>query len=197
MKLDFPATQRNKKPILQTLRDYITPDQRVLELASGSGQHAIHFAPRLRVSCWQPSDLDPQNLQSIASYARDSELVSEPLQLDISSAKWPVGRDFDAIFCANLIHISPWSVSLSLFDRARHHLRQSGLIILYGPFFIADVDPARSNLEFDRSLREMDPSYGIRLLQDVDALAKENGFTRLALHYMPANNCTVIYRAVP
>lgn len=191
-----PATLRNRDAIAAVLQHYLPHEGFVLEIASGSGEHIVHFArlmPHLR---WQPSDCEPAALESIAAWTVEAGLgnVAPPLLLDVHQPHWPVNHA-DAILCINMVHISPWSATLALFARAAALLPTGGLLYLYGPYLRDDVMTAASNLEFDASLKARNPQWGLRHLADVDALAERHSFARSALVEMPANNLSLIYRA--
>ncbi|QIQ86720.1 DUF938 domain-containing protein [Erythrobacter sp.] len=190
-----PATLRNREPILAVLRKELPTSGRVLEIAAGTGEHAVFFAGAFPQVEWMPSDPSPEAIASIAAYREDyaGENLAAPVMLDASARDWPVERA-DAVLCVNMVHISPWEASTGLFDGAARLLAKGAPLILYGPYFEADVEPAASNLEFDRSLKARDPRWGIRDLAEVDRLAARSGFTRTARHAMPANNLTLVYR---
>ncbi|MCU0659321.1 MAG: class I SAM-dependent methyltransferase [Polyangiaceae bacterium] len=194
-RLYAPATQRNRDPILDQLRRILPPEGLVLEVASGTGEHACHFAaalPRLR---WQPSDPVYENRQSIAAWAFELGVhhLLPPLDLDVLRSPWPVERA-DAVVAINLIHISPWSATLALLDHAAALLPAGGPLVLYGPYRRDGFPTAPSNEEFDRSLQERDPSWGLRHLETVVAEAKLRGLRLDEVIQMPANNLTVVLR---
>jgi SAM-dependent methyltransferase len=195
-----PAALRNREPILGILKQELPEWGLVLELASGSGEHALYFAEHMRGLEWQPSDPDPQALASIAAYHAEYNgegggvNLRRPVQLDAASPNWPVERA-DAILCINMVHISPWEATAGLFRGAAQILSGKNLpLVLYGPYFEQQVEPAPSNLQFDTSLRARDPRWGIRDAEKVDTLASEHGFTRSARYEMPANNLMLVYR---
>ena len=200
MKKHAPATLRNREAILGVLRQELPEWGVVLEVASGSGEHAVYFAEAMRGLEWQPSDPDPEAVASIVAYREDyasepdNVNLRAPLQLDVTAANWPLARA-DAIVCSNMIHIAPWAACEGLFAGAARILSGKNVpLILYGPFFEAEVEPAESNRQFDASLRSRNGQWGIRNLEDVDRLADTHGFTCTARHAMPANNLTVVYR---
>ena len=164
----------------------------VLEIASGSGQHVIHFARGLPQLTWQPSDPDPQARASVASHLADESLpnVRAPLDLDVRARPWPIGA-CDAILCINMIHISPWAATEALFAGA-HDVLASGVMYLYGPYRVNGRHTAPSNEAFDRSLRAQDSQWGVRDLEDVLRLARDAGFELLETVQMPANNLSVV-----
>lgn len=196
-KLHAPATQRNREPIAEVLARELPPTGRVLEIASGTGEHAVFFAARFPALEWQPSDPDEQALASIAAYRRDyqGENLAAPLLLDAAApAAWPI-KEAAAILCINMVHISPWAATEGLFAGAAEILGGKGLpLILYGPFFEQGVETAASNHDFDASLKARDGRWGIRDAEKVDSLAAAHGFARTARRAMPANNLMLVYR---
>ena len=198
MKKHAPAALRNREAILGILREELPGSGSVLEVAAGSGEHAVFFALALPDHLWLPSDPSEEALASIAAYRAEAGLpnCAAPIKLDASAADWPV-EEVDAIVCINMVHISPWEATRGLFAGAAQILRGKDLpLILYGPYFEQGVEPAPSNLQFDESLRARDPHWGIRRVEDMDAQAQAHGFTRTARHEMPANNLTLVYRAI-
>ncbi|MGB3753649.1 MAG: DUF938 domain-containing protein [Parerythrobacter sp.] len=195
MKRYAPATQRNSGPIADILATELAHDASVLEIASGTGEHAVFMAARFPHMTWQPSDPDAEAVHSIAAWREEaaSEAILQPIRLDARIAPWPVGT-FDAIFCANMIHIAPWDATVGLFESARTHLEPDGALLLYGPFMEADTTTAASNIAFDASLRERDAEWGIRELAACNDLARTNGLQLTARHTLPANNLIVVYR---
>ncbi len=175
--LDSPATRRNREPILEALRLRLDAGVAVLEIASGSGQHAAFFAAELSGLSWQPTDRDGANFDSIVDWAREhgAANVCAPLELDVTDHAWGVGS-FDAIFNANMIHISPWATCLGLFRGAARHLRPGGRLFLYGPFRVDGEHTAPSNAAFDADLRRRDPSWGVRDREAVEKVAVAQGF---------------------
>ena len=192
---DAPATHRNREPIFAVLQRWLTAPAKVLEIASGTGQHAVFFAERLPFVAWQPTDVDPEGLASISAWVEESDLenVAMPIELDVRAEQWPV-ENFDAVFNANMIHIAPWEVALGLFSGAARALRTGGLLFLYGPFKGAGEHTAASNAAFDADLRRRDPRWGIRELEVVEAAAKEAGLSRVEHVEMPANNRMLVFR---
>src|SRR4051812_21776124 len=160
-----PAADRNKEPILALLRRVLPAHGSALEIASGTGQHAVHFAQALAGWTWQPTDTDAAMLPVIAGHVADAGLanVRPPLLLDVMAPQWPVDR-YDAIYCANMLHIAPWACCAALMQGAARHLLPGGVLVTYGPYFEEGVAPAPSNLAFDASLRLRDPAWGIRRL---------------------------------
>lgn len=191
-----PAAERNKQPILEELRHLLPPTGKVLEIASGSGQHVVHFAAALPALIWQPTDRDARDCEAIAARREMAgmENLAEPVQLDVLQSPWPVGPDFDAVICINMIHISPWETTPALFAGAARHLRPGNArVVLYGPFREGGRHTAPSNEAFERWLLEKDPRFGVRNLEDVEAVARANGFTRIHLARLPANNLLVAF----
>lgn len=193
-----PAADRNKEPILAQLRETLGAQGTALEIASGTGQHAVWFAAGLPGWTWQPTDADPAMLpvmaQRIAQSGRSN--VLPPRHLDVTASPWPAfpGK-FDAIFCANMLHIAPWEACLALMAGAAGHLRAGGMLVTYGPYFERGVAPAASNVAFDESLRARDPSWGIRELEQVVAAAGSAGLVFAHRHAMPANNLLLVFTA--
>jgi SAM-dependent methyltransferase len=192
--LCWPAPERNKAAILEVLRRILPRRGRVLELASGSGQHVVYFARHLPELAFLPSDIDPRHLDSIRAWIAQTPLenVEAPRQLDVCAADYGIG-EVDAIFGANLLHISPWSCSEGLFDGARRHLAAGGVLALYGPFHVGGRPTAESNATFDADLRRRDPSWGVRDVDAVTALASRAGLVLRERIDMPANNQILVY----
>ena len=200
MKKHAPATLRNREAILGILRQELPEWGVVLEVASGSGEHAVYFADAMRGIEWQPSDPDGEALASIEAYraeyatGTDNVNLRAPVRLDAMSRDWPVSRA-DAIVCINMIHISPWEACEGLFAGAAQILDgRSVPVVLYGPFFEADVETAESNRQFDAGLRSRNARWGIRDVADVDRVARAHGLSRTARYAMPANNLVLVYR---
>jgi hypothetical protein len=193
-----PAAERNKGPILEVLRTLLPPTGTVLEIASGTGQHVVHFARALPGLHWMPSDAAAQARRSIAAWLASERLpnVAPPIELDVLERPWAVTGPIDAIVCINLIHISPWPVTTALFAEAREKLCESGLVYLYGPYKQQGRHTAPSNEAFDRSLRAQDPEWGVRNLEDVVETARSTGFEHLTTVEMPANNLSVAFRRI-
>ncbi|HET6282790.1 MAG TPA: DUF938 domain-containing protein [Polyangia bacterium] len=194
MKEIWPAAERNKQPILEVLRRVLPAEGTVLEVASGTGQHAAFFASQLPALSWQPSDIDDQNLVSIRAWvdeARRSNL-RPPCKLDVTQPDWGVGT-VEAIFNANMIHIAPWACCVGLVAGVGRHLAPSGVLVMYGPFRVGGAHTAVSNAEFDLSLKSRDPQWGVRDCEAVTALAEEAGLKLQERVPMPANNQILVF----
>ncbi len=196
MKKHAPATLRNREAIAAVLQEVLPPTGVVLEIASGSGEHALYFAEQFPDLDWQPSDPDREAIASILAYKAEYEGLNLriPLLLDASAPdSWEV-RSADAILCCNMIHIAPFAVAEGLFEGAAQTLSgQEAPLIIYGPFFERGVDAAPSNLTFDEGLQARDPRWGIRQLNNIDAVAAKHGMNRMARYEMPANNLLLVY----
>ncbi len=192
-----PSVQRNREDILGVLRDVLPEQGLVLEVASGSGEHAVYFAQGLPGVTWQPSDRDPQALASIRAWSEEAGLqnLRNPIELDVVGEDWGIERA-DAIVAINMVHISPWAACEGLITGAGRVLPPEGTLFLYGAYFRADRDTAPSNLEFDRSLRERDPRWGVRQLEKVVDTAAAAGLDLCSLVDMPNNNYSVVFRRV-
>lgn len=190
-----PATLRNRRPILQVLSRLLPETGEMLEIASGTGEHAVYFARRLPGIVWQPTDRDPELLASIEAWRDDAELENLPpaRRLDVRERPWPVERA-DAIFCSNMIHIAPWEAAEALFSGAAELLPPGGLLILYGPFREGARHTSESNRRFDEKLRAQDPAWGVRDRFEVEALAGRAGFALEERVPMPANNLLLVFR---
>lgn len=194
-RLDYPATGRNRDPILSILRDLLPANARVLEIASGSGQHAAYFAQALPGLRWQPSDIDEDVFASIRAWSEALDNVLEPVRIDTTHPSWftAVGEQ-DAIYCANMIHIAPWEAGLGLLAGAGQRLATEGQLILYGPFMRQGAHTAPSNASFHQSLLARNPAWGVRDLDVVALEADRHGLTLDRVMEMPANNLTVVFR---
>ena len=194
------AADRNKEPILAVLRQLLGPGGSALEIASGTGQHAAWFAAALPGWTWQPTDADASMLPAIAARIAEADLsnVRPPLRLDVEAPQWPTpqapfAERFDAIYCANMLHIAPWECCAGLMQGASRHLTEEGLLVTYGPYLEDAVPPAPSNLAFDADLRQRDPAWGIRHLNDVCAEAEAAGLQLVQRVTMPANNLLLAF----
>jgi hypothetical protein len=190
-----PAALRNREPIAEVLRDWLPSIGLVLEIASGTGEHAVHFAERFPNLDWQPSDIHPDALVSISAWRKQSGLTNlrPPLTLDASSADWPIDRA-DAVLSINMVHISPWASALGLIDGSARLLAPGAPLILYGPWLKGDVPTVQSNLAFDADLRRRDPEWGLRKVEDFAAAAAERGLNLVESRSMPANNMMLLLR---
>lgn len=200
-----PAAERNKAPILQVLQKVLPSDfaGQALEVSSGTGQHVTYFAKQFPNSRWQPTELEPSLISSISAYisAFESSNVLPPFVLDASlpfSAQNENLREssFDFIMCANLIHIAPWNVAEGLFAGAGIVLKPNGAMITYGPYAVDGVLSPDSNVQFDKTLRSRDSSWGIRDVRDVRELARRNGLSLEETFEMPANNKCLLFRKI-
>lgn len=189
--------ERNKEPILAILRELFADRCLVLEIGSGTGQHAAHFARALPHLVWQTSDL-PANHAGIRAWLAEAALANtpEPIVLDVGADVWPI-ETVDAIFCANTIHIISWPLVERLFEGVGRVLADGGLLVLYGPFNYRGQFTSESNARFDVWLRNRDPVSGIRDFEKVDALARAQGLQLVGDHEMPANNRTLVWRRHP
>lgn len=194
MKRHAPATKRNREPIRDVLRRFVSPGAHVLEIASGSGEHAVFLAHELGVASWQPTDLDPDALASIDAWRAGADLIAAARRLDVTERPWPTLPPTDVVFCANMIHIAPWRATEGLLSGAGSLLGPGGWLILYGPYKREGRHTAPSNEEFDASLRGRDPSWGVRDLEAVVARAEAEGFALVEVAEMPANNLTVVLK---
>jgi SAM-dependent methyltransferase len=190
-----PATLRNREPILDVLRSLLPSSGLVLEVASGSGEHVLHFARALPALRWQPSDPSPEARGSIAAWcaAEKPGNVLPPLDLDAASAAWPIARA-DAVLCINMVHISPWGATEGLMRGAGRMLASGGPLYLYGPYRRAGRALEPSNAAFDADLRRRDERWGLRALDAVVACAEASGLAFERIVEMPANNLSVIFR---
>jgi SAM-dependent methyltransferase len=193
--ISAPAAARNREPILGVLRDFLPRPALVLEIASGTGEHAVWFSSALSALTWQPTDHDPEALKSIAAWrdmAGPPNLLP-PLWLDASAEIWPVAQA-DAVVAINMVHIAPWTATQELIAGAARVLTQGGLLFLYGPFREGGMHTGAGNAAFDADLRARDPSWGIRDLDDIAALARLHGLMGPERIAMPANNLSVVFR---
>jgi hypothetical protein len=192
--LASPAAERNKDPILAVLRRVLLSAGTVLEIASGTGQHVVHFARGLPKLSWQPSEPDAGLRAAIETRIREAALanVRPPLALDVLDRPWPLERA-DAIVCINMIHIAPWAAAQALVGESQRLLQAGAPLVLYGPYRRGGRHTAPSNEAFDLSLRSRNPDWGVRDLDDVEQLAKTSGFALQETVEMPANNLTVVF----
>jgi SAM-dependent methyltransferase len=190
-----PAALRNREPIAEVLAEWLPERGLVLEIASGTGEHAAFFAERFPSLDWQPSDIHPDALTSIAAWRGACGLpnVRVPLTLDAASREWPI-EQADAILSINMVHISPWASALGLLDGAARLLPRGAPLILYGPWLKADIPTAPSNFDFDADLKRRDSAWGLRSVEDFAAEAEPRGFALDAVRQMPANNLMMLWR---
>lgn len=207
-----PATQRNREPILEVLLQVLPPTGTILEVSSGTGEHAVFFAPRLYPRKWIPSDPNPIARDSIAAWQAQcpADNLYPPIALDARDSIWAVERDelpeslqdidfkldpIVAIVNINMIHIAPWAACLGLMAGARRILPPGGILYLYGPFKQGGKHTAPSNAAFDESLRMQNPEWGVRDLDEVVAVAQAQNLSLVGTYTMPANNLSVIFKA--
>jgi SAM-dependent methyltransferase len=191
-----PATRRNRDAILEVLRRHAPTRGVALEIAAGTGEHAVHFARAFPELDWRPTDTDAEARASIAAWRADrgSPNLQAPVALDASRPEtWPVAAA-DLVLAINMIHISPWAATEGLMRGAAAVLPPGGILFLYGPYRETDVPTAPSNLAFDDSLTARDPAWGLRDLGEVTALAAAHGLARIDRVEMPANNLSVVFR---
>lgn len=197
LRLHSPAAERNRAPILDVLRSRLPEAGEMIEIAAGSGQHAAAFAEALPGWTWWPTDLQPHALASIDEWCAGRPNVKPARVLDVvaDDGAWAgLPPKVDAIYCANMIHISPWHACLGLMRGAARHLAPQGRLLLYGPYLVDGEPTAPGNLAFDADLRQRDAAWGLRRLADVQAAAHEAGLTFLERVAMPANNLMLLFR---
>ena len=195
VKRHAPATERNRDVIAQTLARLLPTEGLVLEVASGTDEHVVHFAKMFPALTWQPSDPDPIALASINAWRADSNLPNvRPAMLLDASADWPIAQA-DAVVCINMTHISPWAATVGLLRNAARLLPQSAVLFIYGPYNQRDVPLADSNAAFDASLRQQNALWGLRYVDDIAAEAHVSGLHLDSVIDMPANNLSLIFRA--
>ena len=195
VKRHAPATERNRDVIAETLARVLPTGGLVLEVASGTGEHAVHFAKLFPALTWQPSDPDPIALASINAWRADSNVPNmRPAMLLDASADWPVAQA-DAVVCINMTHISPWAATVGLLRNVARLLPPSAVLFIYGPYKQRDVPLAESNAAFDASLRQQNAEWGLRYVEDIAEEAHKFGLRLDAVIAMPANNLSLIFRA--
>lgn len=194
-KRSAPAALRNCAPIIDVLRDWLPPTGLVLEIASGTGEHAVAFASAFPNLDWQPSDVHPDALASIAAHHDGSALpnLRPPLMLDAAASEWPIASA-DALLSINMVHISPWASALGLIAGAARILSPRAPLILYGPWLSDAIETAPSNLDFDAILKARDPDWGLRRVEDFAAAAHDRGLNLAETRAMPANNLMLLFR---
>jgi SAM-dependent methyltransferase len=190
-----PAALRNREPIAEVLSEWLPPSGLVLEIASGTGEHAVYFAERFPALEWQPSDVHPEALTSIAAWREEVRLpnIRPPVVIDASAPDWPIDRA-DAVLSINMVHISPWASALGLLSGAARLLRPGAPLILYGPWLKDDISTAESNLAFDADLKLRDSEWGLRRVENFAAAADERGLALDQTRAMPANNMMLLLR---
>ena len=192
-----PATERNREPILKVLSKVLPRSSKVLEIASGTGEHAVYFASKLLSCHWIPSDINPESRSSITAWKNDSAIdnLSSPLSIDVTQNNWQSGlaEEIDSIVNINMIHIAPWQACLGLMKGAGQILPPSGILYLYGPYKRNGKHTAISNAHFDRSLRDRHPQWGVRDLEQVVEAAANANLKLQQVIEMPANNLSVIF----
>jgi SAM-dependent methyltransferase len=195
LKREAPATARNREPIAAVLREVLPAEGIVLEIASGTGEHAVYFARLFPDLLWRPSDPDPEALASIEAWRNEAGLQNllEARRLDVREPVWPIGAA-DAILCVNMVHISPWAATEGLMRGAARALPAGAPLVLYGPYRRAGVPTAPSNEAFDESLRARNPDWGLRDLEAVAAEAEARGLGMERVQEMPANNLALVFR---
>jgi cyclopropane fatty-acyl-phospholipid synthase-like methyltransferase len=195
MKQSSEAAERNREPIREVLAKFLPAQGMVLEIASGTGQHAVHMAQQFPNVVWQPTDVDPAALASISAWRDEAALPNllRPAELDVTKSPWPVARA-DAIVCVNMVHIVSWETVLALFGGAARTLSAGGLLYLYGPYRFHGVFTAKSNEEFDQSLRARDPSWGVRDVRELTVAGTRTGIGLEHTIAMPANNHSLVFR---
>jgi cyclopropane fatty-acyl-phospholipid synthase-like methyltransferase len=195
VKLKAPAAERNRAPILEVLREELPHTGTVLEIASGSGTHAVYFARELTPLRWQPSDLADDALESIGELRDESGLLNldPPLRLDVREPEWPIDR-VAAIVCINMLHIAPWEAAEALFRGASRVLPRGGPLCTYGPYRFDGSVTAASNQEFDRDLRARNPAWGLRDVRDLEVAARSFGLDLARTVPRPANNHVLVFR---
>ena len=189
------AAERNKGPIRDVLARVLPRRGVVLEIASGTGQHVVHFAKAFSGLTWQPSDPDSELRESIALRVRDEQLpnVNPPIDLDVARLPWPL-QTADALVSINLIHVAPWSATLALFEGAKTLLPPQHVLLLYGPYRRYGRHTSESNAQFDSDLRAHDPEWGLRDLEAVSDVAGRAGFVLAETVEMPANNFSLVFK---
>jgi hypothetical protein len=190
-----PAALRNREPIAEVLAQWLPKAGTVLEIASGTGEHAVQFAKAFPNLEWQPSDIHADALSSIEAWREEAGLrnLRTPIMLDAACQDWPVRRA-DAVLSINMVHISAWASALGLLDAAGRLLPSGGPLILYGPWLADDIDTAPGNLAFDADLKRRDPRWGLRRVEEFDAEGAARGLILCERRAMPANNMMLLFR---
>jgi SAM-dependent methyltransferase len=194
-RLSYPSASRNRDPILQVLLAHLPPSGLVLEIASGTGQHVAAFAAALPGLRWQPTDPMAEHRASIDTWAAELANVRTALDLDATAPDWPIDHA-DAVLCINMIHIAPWAATLGLVTGASRVLGPGGALILYGPFRRAGMKMEPGNAAFDADLRDRNPEWGLREIEEVAKVAADGGFGAPIIVAMPSNNHMLLFRRV-
>ncbi|KAG5899882.1 hypothetical protein JTB14_012345 [Gonioctena quinquepunctata] len=201
-KINYPAADRNKTPILGVLEKHLDKniDGKVLEISSGTGQHLAHFAPNFPRLTFQPSEYEASLFDSIRSHAFDTPTknIKEPLLINVvdDSSRWNVPRDFDYVININMIHVTPFHCTTGLFKNVGQILRPHGLLITYGPYANDGVLEPQSNMDFDKSIRQKDPTCGIRDIQELIKVADDAGIKLMYIYDLPANNKCLVWQKI-
>lgn len=187
-----PAAERNKQPILEQLQARLPAQGHALEIASGTGQHALHFLAGLPGWTWQPSDFDAESVARLRELR--AERLLEAVAIDVGQSQWPLGNArFELVYCANMLHIAPWTCCAGLMQGAARHLTPDGLLVTYGPYLEDEVETAPSNLAFDADLKARNPAWGIRQRAAVEREAQRAGLRLHERVAMPANNLLLVW----
>lgn len=188
-----PATTRNRDLIATNLKDILPSSGLVLEIASGTGEHIVHFAKIFPDLVWQPSDPDPTALASIAAWQNDAQRPNllAPIKID-AATDWEIGHA-GAIICINMVHISPWFATLGLLRNASRILTKGAPLFLYGPYTQNGVPTVASNLDFDKSLKSRNPEWGLRSVEAMESAARDIGLDLTNIIPMPANNLSLVF----
>ena len=190
----WPSAERNKAPIAEVLKRVLPEQGSLLEVSSGTGQHALHFTTALPGWTIQPSECDPELLETLrrrVELAKNARLLP-PIALDVTGEA--PALEPTAIYCANMVHIAPWAACVGLFRVASRLLPAGGLLVTYGPYSLHGEHTAESNARFDESLRERNAQWGVRDVDAIEQVAREHGFALVETHQMPANNLLLVWR---
>ncbi|MDV7339963.1 DUF938 domain-containing protein [Terasakiella sp. A23] len=196
-RLFYPATERNRDVILDVLKDFFPTKGQCLEIASGSGEHVVHFASAFPDVTFHPSDLEKDCLNSITAWTAHQGLtnIQPPQMLDTTQDNWDLPQ-LDAILCINMVHISPWEATIGLIEKAGTFLKEGGCLYLYGPYRRFGKHTAPSNESFEGWLKSKDERFGVRHMEEVEAEADKNGLKLSQIVDMPANNFSLVFRKV-
>ncbi len=188
-----PACERNREPILEVLRDWFADRRQLLEIGSGTGQHAVYFAAALPKLRWQASDV-PENLPGIRLWLKEAALPNTPAPIAWDVNDSPPAGEYDAVFSANTLHIMSWKEVERLFGALPRLTKRGAVLVIYGPFNYEGQYTSQSNAQFDEALHSANPKRGIRDFEEVDALANAAGFTLKEDRTMPANNRCIVWK---